>query len=438
MLISKIEGGCRVGFFGIGKSTYSLFCSLPLKNCSVTLRSDSIIDRSSIPDEIGVERIFEGDETCKDINEDILFLSPSVRRDRPELMDAVKRGVMLSSDYELFLSENKKPIFAVSGSDGKSTTVRMLTLLLQACGHSPCEIGNIGEPMAAHLHDECDMYVAELSSYMLSSALPRAEMAALTSLTPNHIDWHGSYKNYKKTKIDLLKSSRKFVISDENAEIPGAYGIVSMTKSYSELKSLYPAEIYMTTEDGYIRKNGDDIIAVKEIVRNEPHNIKNLMMAVAMADGYVDNEGICRVARSFSGLPHRCERFLSEDGIDYYDSSIDTSPARTSQTLRSLGRRCVIILGGRGKGLDYGEMNGEIAEFAHAAVLVGENKHEIYEKIKDATVCYLSENFESAVELGRELAKGCGVLLLSPASASYDMFSDFENRGKRFKKIIKG
>ena len=344
---------------------------------------------------------------------------------------------MLSSDYELFLNENKKPLFAVTGSDGKSTTTRLVSLLLRASGQAVSEVGNIGEPMVARLSDECDIYVAELSSFMLDAAVPRAKMTALTSLTPNHLDWHGSYENYKKTKISLLKSSEKFVISDENADITGAYGIVSMTRSFAELKRLYPAEAYLTCDGGYIRKNGEKLIALSDILRNESHNIKNLMLAIAMCDGYVRENEIRSVASGFQGLPHRCEKFLNVGGIDFYDSSIDTSPARTAQTLRSLDRRCVIILGGRGKGLDYAEMKGEIEKYAHSALLVGENKNEIYSVIKDGTDCYMADDLQGAVDIGCAMAGDVGLLLLSPASASYDMFKDFEERGRSYQKLVR-
>lgn len=429
-MLDKIKGGLSVGFFGLGKSNVSLISTLPLDRCDVTIRSDKEINPADIPQGA---KVYTGKHAMDDIREDILFLSPSVKRDRFRDL----HGVMLSSDYELFLSENKKPIFAVTGSDGKSTTTRMATLLLRAGGLMASEVGNIGEPMVARLNDECDVYVAELSSFMLDAAVPKAEMAALTSLTPNHLDWHSSYENYKKTKISLLKAAEKFVISDENADITGAYGIVSMTRSFDELKRLYRAEVYMSCEGGYIRKNGEKLIAINDVVRSETHNIKNLMLAIAMCDGYVGEDGIRSVARSFQGLPHRCEIFLSIGGIDFYDSSIDTSPARTAQTLRSLDRECVIILGGRGKGLDYGEMKEEIKRYAHSALLVGENKHEIYSVIKDVTDCYMADNLQAAIDMGCAMAGDVGLLLLSPASASYDMFKSFEERGRSYQKLVR-
>ena len=429
-MLDRIKGGLSVGFFGLGKSNASLISTLPLDRCKLTIRSDKDICPDGLPQGA---RIYTGEHAMDDIREDILFLSPSVKRERFKGC----HGVMLSSDYELFLSENKKPIFAVTGSDGKSTTTRMATLLLRAGGLMASEVGNIGEPMVDRLNDECDMYVAELSSFMLDAAVPKAKMAALTSLTPNHLDWHGSYENYKKTKISLLKVAEKFVISDENADITGAYGIVSMTRSFAELKSFYSAEVYLTCEGGYIRKNGEKLIAINDVVRSETHNIKNLMLAIAMCDGYVEEDEIRSVASGFQGLPHRCERFLNKGGIDFYDSSIDTSPARTAQTLRSLDRRCVIILGGRGKGLDYGEMKGEIRKYAHSALILGENKNEIYSVIKDVTDCYMADDLQAAIDMGCAMAGDVGLLLLSPASASYDMFKSFEERGEIFQKLVR-
>ena len=428
MIRSMIERGCRVGFFGLGRSNLSLIKSLPLKNCSVTLRSDGSIDPSILPG----ARIMSGKRATEDISEDILFLSPSVRRERFQGYP----GVILSSDYELFLEENKASLFAITGSDGKSSTARLLRLLLTEAGHRATEIGNMGVPMYESI-GSADIFVAELSSFMLSAALPKAKVSALTSLSPNHLDWHGDYENYKKTKIDLLKASEKYVISDENSDVKGAYGIVSMKSSFSNLMRSYPAELYLTAEDGYILKNGERLIPLAEIKRREEHNLKNLMLATAMADGYWDRDVILRVARTFEGLSHRCEHFLSARGVDYFDSSIDTSPTRTATTLRSLNRPAVVILGGRSKGLDYSLMLRELRDYGAAAVLVGENKYDILSVIGGALPCYIAEDFAHATDLGIKLARDVGALLLSPASASYDMFADYKSRGETFKKLVR-
>lgn len=436
MLRSKIHSGCRVGFFGIGKSNIALMRHLPLENCLITLRSDEKIDRSALPQSIRVERIFEGKDAYNNIDEDILFFSPSVRRERQTLDEAKRQGVIFSSDAELFFEENRMPVFAVTGADGKSTTATLINLLLTEAGRKSRLIGNIGEPMISGLQSDAECFVTELSSFMLQYLSPRVERACITNITPNHLDWHKSYEEYKKTKISLLKSSEKFVVSEENACITGAFGIISDSITYGELKKKYSAEVYLTSEDGYILKNGERLIALSDVRRRERHNIKNLMMAIAMTDGYVGSSDVLAVAKDFGGLSHRCEVVLSQGGVEYIDSSIDSTPARTAQTLRSLDREVIIILGGRGKGLDFGELVPALRSYVRRALIVGENAEEIYRAIGGAVPCEVIFDFDDTVRLGASLAKDVGALLLSPASTSFDKFKNYAERGDKFKEIL--
>ncbi len=437
MIDYMIRNGCKVGFFGLGCSNIALLRHLPLDNCRITLRSDTNVDRSILPAGLKAYKIFEGGNSLKEIDEDILFLSPSVRREREELSAAAKRGVILSSDAELFFEKNKKEIFAVSGSDGKSTTATLVNMLLNAGGVRSELIGNIGEPMIGHLGSDAECFVCELSSFMLSYTCPMAERGCITSISPNHLDWHKDFEEYKKTKIKLLKSSKKAVVSDEIGYEGRLYGIVSDRLRYGELTERFNAEIYMTVEDGFIYKNKERLIGLEQIKAKERHNIKNLMMAIAMTDGIVDKDAIGSVARSFVGLPHRCERFLLRDGIEYIDSSIDSTPERTAQTLRSLDREVVLILGGRSKGLDFRILRSVIEKYAKRVLIAGENAEEIYSAISDVTRADILPDLESAARRGAFLAKDVGALLLSPASTSYDAYKNFADRGENFKEIIR-
>lgn len=436
MLAQKINRFTKVGFFGVGSSNLSLLHSLPLENCEITIRSDKPIDKSKLPSGLNIGRIFEGSDATQDIDEEIIFFSPSVRRDRSAFIEAKKRGVIFSSDTELFFEGNNKPIFAVTGSDGKSTTTAMITALLNEDEKTALALGNIGAPMYESLSDNMDFCVWEASSFMLSYVCPVARRACLTNLTPNHLDWHLSFEEYKKTKINLLKSSNEFVVSEENENIVGAFGIIAVEKSFSELRRSYPAELYITIENGYIMRNGEALISLDDVKDKKLYNLKNLMMAIAMTEGFVDKKTISSVAGCFTPPSHRCELVTSHGGIDFYDSSIDTSPARTKTTLSSLGKRCVIILGGKDKGLNFQDLVPEVQNFCECAVLVGECKTKIHSDIGGLLPCYIAENFESAVRLGAELAKSCGTLLLSPAAASYDEFENYKERGKKFKEII--
>ena len=436
MLISMMEKGCRVGFFGLGQSSTALLEHLPLKNCRITLRSDSYINWAAIPCGAKIERIYVGKSAYNQIDEDIIIFSPSVRRDRPELAEAMARGVYFTSDAELFFDRVQKPIFAVTGSDGKSTTATLTSLLLKDGGVNNSLVGNIGIPMMPEIN-RTGAFVVELSSFMLTYGRPKAKRGCITNITPNHLDWHKSFEEYKKTKISLLKSCEEFVISDELMDINGAYGIVSDRYDFNSLSSIYHAEIYVTAEEGFICKNGKRIADIQEIKRKEKHNVKNAMMAIAMADGFSDESSIRRVLGDFEGLPHRCERVITVNGTDFFNSSIDSTPRRTAMTLESLGRRVVIILGGKSKGLDFGDLLPALRQYAARVIITGENAEEIYNAIGKETDAVIIDGFEAAIKEGARCAKDIGALLLSPASTSYDLFRNYVERGERYKEIIK-
>ena len=233
----------------------------------------------------------------------------------------------------------------------------------------------------------------------------------------------------------VLKNSKNFVISDNFTEISGAYGIVSTSISFQNLKKDRSAKIYLTVENGCILKNGEPILPIESIRRRETYNLQNLMMAIAMTDDYVTSEAIAEVAKNFGGLPHRCECFLSKNGAEYINSSIDTTPARTISTLTALNKRAVIILGGKNKGLNYGCLAPVLKNYAEKVIIVGENYADIYNSINyiDAEIF---ADFEEAILCGIESVRGGGTLLLSPASSSYDRFKNYEERGEKFKKLV--
>ncbi len=431
----------RVGFFGLGKSNLALLDALPLENSEIVLRSDRVIDSGQIPPRLRNCRIFDGERAFAEIDEDILFLSPSVRRDRPELVRAAARGVTLTSDAELFFENAAAPIYAVTGSDGKSTTATLVAELLGAKKKAAL-VGNIGKPMFSSLFDPADCYVTELSSFMLSYVSPKAHRAAITNITPNHLDWHRSLEEYKAAKLSIFREAEEKIFSfddeilREYAKENNVFGVTSATFGFSELKKRCKAEIYVTLEDESLLLCGERLLDIREIKRRETHNLKNLMTAIAMTSGEVSRGDIHEVAANFGGLPHRCELVLRRDGVDFYNSSIDSTPSRTAETLKSLNRRAVVILGGRSKGAPYAQLCEALRHFAACAVITGECADEIYRDVKDACRTVMVDNFDDAVCFAAELGGECGCVLLSPASTSYDAFENYEMRGERFKFLI--
>ncbi len=429
-----------IGFFGLGKSNLALLKELSGSDFDITLRSDRKIERALIPSGVKISAIYEGDAAFFALSEEVLVLSPSVRRERRELALAKARGVRFTSDAELFFERVDSPVYAVSGSDGKSTTAALTHLLLGGEGGGTALCGNVGEPMTHLLFGGHSRYVTELSSFMLRYFSPNAERAALTNITPNHLDWHADFEEYVLAKLAIYKNAAEAVINlddriiRENIHSP-VYSAVSTELDLDSAKRLISAELYYTLEDGYIKRNGEPYISADCIKRREKHNLKNFMLALSMTDGHRAADAR-KVAREFGGLPHRCELVLSWRGIAFINSSIDTSPDRCATTLSSQKTPVVVILGGRGKGVPFTPIKEPLLKACRAAVVFGECRDEIIEALPKTLPYLTALSMGEAVELSVKLAKEGDTVLLSPAATSYDMYASFEERGEDFKRAV--
>ncbi len=436
----KSEKGC-VGFFGIGRSNLALM-KLISKDTPVILRSDAPISKNSLPKGLNIRKICEGADAFSAFEEEILFFSPSVRRERAEFSAAAASGVVFSSDLELFLSENSSMILAVSGSDGKSTTATLAHMMLPK-KRDTLLLGNIGTPFStALLKKNIRLSVCELSSFQLSYAELNAKRAAITNITENHLNWHKDFNEYRDVKLSLLDSTfEKIISADDN--ILADYGkgkelfaVTSTERSFDELREAFSAEMFFTFDGGYIKKNGEKLISKNDLRQKGEYNIKNAMTALALTEGFTDMENRLKTLREFGGLSHRCQRIFEFRGAEFIDSSIDTSPARTAATLSSLEENIIIILGGKDKGLGYEALRSPLSKHAKLAVICGENREKIAADIRGALDIAVIPDFEDAVLYAIGSAKDKDTVLLSPASASYDAFTSFEARGEKFKEII--
>ncbi len=430
-----------VGLFGIGRSNGCLCRFIPEEK-QIIIRSESKINRSSLPKRLKSARIYEGVHAFDRMHEDILFLSPSVRRQRHELDPARERGICLCSDLELFLKVTGSEIIGISGSDGKSTTATLTSrLILPRYGGDL--LGNIGTPFTHAFGKKSPaLSVLELSSFQLSYSAIAARRAALTNITPNHLNWHESFNEYKEVKLSLLESATEAVISADDdilcdfGRSRQLFAVTSYNIPYTELRTQFRSDLFITAEGGSICKNGEPKIALSSFLRREEHNIKNFMTAMALAEGYTTDSRTEKLASSFKGLTHRCRCIAEFAGVRFIDSSIDTTPARTAQTLKSISQDVIIILGGRGKCTGYSELCEPLSRHAKLAVITGENRDDILADIGGSTATVKTDSFEDAVLYAASVAKPEDIVLLSPASASYDAFSSFEKRGEKFKEII--
>ncbi len=439
-LLYENEKRCTVGFVGIGKSNLALMRLVP-KECGVVLRSDKKIDLTSLPCGLKIKAIYEGNAALRDISEKVLVLSPSVRRDRPEIAEAARNGVRLTSDYEVFFEGRLAPVLAVTGSSGKSTTATLAHMMLGGKTGGSALIGNIGVPMCEAPSD-ARVYVAELSSFMLEYGHAIVDRSVITNVVPNHLDFHGSFESYKRAKLSLLALSRQIIICADDPLLLSAvrdrkiFGAVSTEMPLKLLTKKCRADVYMTFEDGYLCKNGEKLIHASALYRDDRQVIANALCAIALTVGYSRREDVISAIGGFSGLSHRCEKIASIDGVDYIDSSIDTTPQRCDTTLTGYGKPVILLMGGRGKGLSYSEIRDTLSRFCQRIIAFGEERFKIFEAVSDLCQTDICPSFADAVTLAKSVSRPGDTVMLSPACTSYDEFQSFEERGKVFRELV--
>lgn len=423
-----------LGFGSTNKSILDALLGSP-DAAKITVRN-----RTAVPLPSGVTPICGADHLA-DMWEDVFFASPSLRREELKLPD----GSEITSDTEIFFESVEKDLFLISGSDGKSTTTTLSSLLLAPAFPRLFTGGNLGIPVAsASLLS--DAFVLELSSFNLRYSAPRGGRALITNLTPNHLDWHKDFQEYMECKLRLLDSADEPIISlscpalSAVAEKKESFALVSDTMTSKEIRASYRTEHTVTLEGDNISIDANPVINVSEVARNEKHNLRNLMSAIAMSIGYTSRERIREVALSFCGLEHRCEGFTC-DGIDFINSSIDTTPDRARVTLESLGRRATVILGGRGKGLSPDPLRDPLIKYAERIIVYGEVAGEMIEWIdSDRELSLIPHTAHGtlgdAIDSASVCAKRGDTVIFAPAATSYGEFSSYAERGAFFKSQI--
>ncbi len=406
----------------------------------------------------------------------VIFRSPGIRPDLPALLSAVSHGHELTSEMELFLRLTDAQTFAVTGSDGKTTSTTLVGKFLSAEAErtrsgSVFVGGNIGTPLLDRLSDiSCsDRAVMELSSFQLMTVKRSPQYSAITNISPNHLDWHRHMDEYISAKTNIIgKNTLRFVtnadcphtarIAEEliqrrqNGEcgIPAVFLFSSTRGSFDSLfsqgfascdRAIYEKDGWIVISNG---KEEEKLLDISHIRIPGRHNVENFMTAMALVYGCVDPSVFHLVADSFYGVEHRLEWVRNFNGTDYYNSSIDSSPTRTAAALSALkGRDIVIICGGYDKKIPFEPLAESLCLHARAVVLTGATgerigqvlqAHPLY-RFGKPEIAY-APDFRDAVFTARSLARENGCVLLSPACASFDAFRNFAERGRAFREIV--
>ncbi len=391
-----------------------------------------------------------GENYLDGITEKIIFKAPGIRCDIDELKKAKENGAVITSEMELFCALCPCDIIAVTGSDGKTTSTTLISLILKKQKELYGEKGkvwvggNIGTPLLPYVAEmkKEDTAVLELSSFQLHCMCFSPSVAVITNISPNHLNWHTDMNEYIDSKRKIfahMKSNGRVVL---NYNCRTSRDIVPK----ADLQTIYfnsPNEHGVYLKNGVICCEGEKILDCDKIKIPGRHNIDNYMTATAALYGKVSAEAIRCVAEEFGGVEHRIEFVHSVNGVKYYNSSIDSSPSRTVAALNSFKQKLIVILGGYDKKIPYDVLVEPLYEHCRAIVLTGATGKKLYELVtscelyRDGGLEVLCEDdFTQAVLTAAKLAVPGDIVLLSPAAASFDKFENFEERGRAFKKIV--
>ncbi len=442
-----------VSLLGLGRSNLALIPHLASLGYKISLRDrrpkEAFADSLADWQKSGF-RCYFGDGYLDNLCEDILFRSPILRPDLPQLALACARGAVLTSDVDYFFAACPAPIFGVTGSDGKTTTSTVLSLLCSQVAKTHLG-GNIGTPLGNFIGKVAkeDFVVAELSSFQLMTLRRAPRVAVVTNLSPNHLDYHRDIDEYRSAKeqIFLQDGCRCAILNYDNADTRDMARRLPPNVACRFFGHGAGSHLYVSHHGGRIFLRGEPILDTQDLLVCGKHNTENFMAAIAACGDFITAEMVRTVARSFGGVAHRLEWVGEQNGVRFCNSSIDSTPTRTVASLEALCAyrgRIWVILGGYDKCLSFAPLAPALAKAAKGVVLQGATSDKIAAALQaDADFCasgipiHQAENLEKAVKLCKSFAKAGDIVLLSPACASFDAFSDFEQRGQAFCRYVK-
>ncbi len=444
----------KIAIIGLGVSNIPLIEYLYKLSTNITVfdkREEKLIDN------LGIEKIKEyniklitGKDNLESLKGfDIIFRSPSCRPDLPEIQAEIGRGAILTSEIEMLIELCPGTVVGVTGSDGKTTTTSLIYNIIKQKGYNCYLGGNIGIPLFTKI-DEMkpeDIIVLELSSFQLMNMKKSPNISVITNISPNHLDIHKSYDEYIEAKANIFKyqTESDILITNFDNEITKklskqAPGKIVYFSSKEKLEDgvILDDNTIKICEDGLRRH----VLKVEDILLRGKHNYENICTAIAATLTLADVDTQIKVIENFKGVEHRLEFVKEIDGIKWYNDSIGSSPSRTIAGLNSFSEKIVLIAGGYDKHLDYTPIAEPIINNVSKLILLGQTADKIETAVKNKLQgekllsIYRTNSLKEAVETAKKVAIKGEVVLFSPASASFDMFKNFEERGNKFKEII--
>ena len=438
--------GKKVILLGVGVSNKPLIKQLISYGAEVICCDKNTALESEFFDEMNLGAKFRlGDDYLNDLDADIIFKTPGIRGDIPELLEAEARGVTVTSEMEMFFKLCPCKIIGITGSDGKTTTTTLIYNILTE-NEKVCHLGgNIGKPLLPEIEniEEGEIAVVELSSFQLMSMKCSPDVAVITNISPNHLDVHKSLEEYINAKKNIFLHQNKsgLLVLNAKNEITASFA----EEANGEVVFFGGEDSGVYLKDDNIYYDGKHIISKDDIALPGDHNVENYMAAIAAVGKKTSSEAIKRVANNFTGVEHRIEFVREIDGVRFYNDSIASTPTRAKAGLYAFDKKVILIAGGYDKKIPFDDFGEDIKNRVKRLYLFGATAPKIKEAVLNAygegrrTIPIITQytTLETIVKESYMAAEAGDVVLLSPGCASFDMFKNFEERGKKFKECVR-
>ena len=431
---------------GLGKSGMSLVRFLASRGVSF-----AVADTRENPPELATLRrdYPQVDVRCGELDVEFLcranelYVSPGLALATPALQQAAARGVKLSGDIELFARYAKAPIIAITGSNAKSTVTTLVGEMAAAAGKRVAVGGNLGTPALDLLGDDVELYVMELSSFQLETTDQLgAEVATVLNISEDHMDRYSGLPAYHLAKHRVFRGARQVVVNRQDVLTRPLIGEGLPCWTFGLNKPDFHG-FGLREEDGekYLAFQFDNLMPVRELKIRGAHNQANALAALALGHAVsLPMDAMLSSLRSFGGLEHRCQWLRERNGVSYYDDSKATNVGAALAAIEGLGSdiegKLVLIAGGDGKGADFSGLRAPVAANCRAVVLIGRDAELIAQALGDGVELVRVTTLEEAVLRCAEIAQAGDAVLLSPACASFDMFKNYEERGRLFAQAV--
>ena len=444
--------GKPVTFCGIGRSPLPLIQLFQEKGALVSARDkrslEELGDNGKLLQSLGV-RLVLGEDYLQDLNEEIIFRTPGMKYHLPQLEAARKAGSAVTSEMEVFFELCPCKIYAVTGSDGKTTTTSIIAEFLKAQGKTVHLGGNIGKPLLPEIESiqPEDCAVVELSSFQLISMGESPDVAVVTNLSPNHLDVHKDMQEYIDAKKNIFRHQNAFsrTVLGAGNEITASFAPEVRGDCWMFRRG-GPVDRGVWCDEESIYVGQEKLMPISQIKIPGWHNVENYMAAIAAVWGDVDPEVIRQVAATFNGVEHRAELVRELRGVKYYNDSIATSPTRVISGMLSLfPQKILMIAGGYDKHIPFEPLGPVVCDKVKTLILLGATAQKIQDAVQSAEnykegapEILRVETMEQAVAAAAAHAQPGDIVSLSPASAAFDLYPNFEVRGKHYKELVNG